>query len=228
MSRERFSPVEFALVVGVAFGYLILASLNALLSGRTVGEESAARSFGDTHMYALVLYEVIVTPALLAILHIGGWRMRDLKIAPSVSGTVLGLTIFAGMWLGHWIFTWLMQIVFPAMRSVYEVWGAYRPYEAPTLVAIVLVSVVNPLFEEVFVCGYVIEALRRRFGTTVAINVSVVIRAAYHLYQGVAFQPFHIAYGLVQAYVYVRYDRLWPLFVSHALLDFIPLMFYLI
>lgn len=227
MSRERFSPVEFALVIGVAFGYLAIASINALLSGRTVGQETVARSFSDTHIYALVLYEVIVTPVLLAILYVSGWRLRDLRVAPSVSGTVMGLTIFAGMWLGHWGFTWLMEIVFPGMRLIYELWTAYRPHEAPTLAAIVLFSVINPLFEEIFVCGYIIEALRRRFGTTVAVNVSVVIRAVYHLYQGIAFQPFHIAYGLVQSYVYVRYDRLWPLFVSHALLDFIPMVFYL-
>ena len=227
MSRERFSPVEFALVIGVAFGYLIVASIGTLLSGRTVGHETVARSFGDAHMYALVVYELIVTPVILAVLYIGGWRLRDLKISPSVSGTVLGLTIFSGMWLGEWAFSWLMQVVFPAMRSIHEVLAAYRPAEAPSLAAIVLVSLINPLFEEVFVCGYVIEALRRRFGTTAAINVSVVIRALYHLYQGIAYQPFHIAYGLVQGYVYVRYERLWPLLVSHALLDFIPMAFYL-
>jgi uncharacterized protein len=227
MSRERFSPVEFALVIGVAFGYSILGSINALLSGRTVGQETVARSFDDTHMYGVVLYELIVAPVLLTILYLGGWRLQDLKVAPSVSSTVLGLTIFSGMWLGEWGFSWLMQIVFPAMRSIYELLAAYRPAEAPTLTAIVLVSLINPLFEELFVCGYAIEALRRQFGTTVAINVSVVIRTTYHLYQGIAYQPFHIAYGLVQGYVYVRYDRLWPLFVSHALLDFIPMAFYL-
>jgi membrane protease YdiL (CAAX protease family) len=79
---------------------------------------------------------------------------------------------------------------------------------------------VNPVFEEVFVAGYVIEALRQRFGVTTAINVSVVIRASYHLYQGVPVFPFHAAYGLLQGYAYVRYGRLWPLIVSHALLDF--------
>jgi uncharacterized protein len=227
MPRERFSPVEFALVIGVAFGYSALNSINALLTGRTVGQAASAVDFGDTHMYAVVLYQLIVTPVILAILYYGGWRSADLKVAPSISGTVLGILIFAGMWLGDWAFTALMKIVSPAMQSVYDMWEAYRPSEAPTLLAILIVSLVNPVFEEIFVCGYVIEALRKRFGTTTAINVSVVIRASYHLYQGLAWQPFHIAYGLVHGYVYVRYDRLWPLFVSHALLDFIALAFYL-
>ena len=178
-------------------------------------------------MYGVVLYEAILVPVLLAILYVGGWRWRDFKVAPSAAGTVAGIAIFAGMWLGEWLFSSLMKLVFPAMQSIYDGWEAYRPSHPPTVFAVLILSVVNPVFEEVFVCAYVIEALRRRFGVTVAVNVSVVIRAAYHLYQGIAYQPFHLAYGLVQSYVYVRYGRLWPLFVSHALLDFVPLAFYI-
>jgi membrane protease YdiL (CAAX protease family) len=40
------------------------------------------------------------------------------------------------------------------------------------------------VFEELFVCGYVITALKERFGTTAAINVSAGIRVFYHFYQG--------------------------------------------
>jgi uncharacterized protein len=227
LTRSRFSPIEFAIVIGAAFGYFIFSSLGAPLSGRTVGESLAARDFGESHMYWLLGYELIVGPFVLGVLYIGGWRLRDLNLAPSVSATVLGATIFAGMWLGDWTFTIVMKTIFPTMQSVYDMAEAYRPSVPPGLLLVVLVSIVNPLFEEIFVCAYVIEALRGRFGTTTAVNASVVIRASYHLYQGIAYQPFHIAYGLVQAYVYARYGRLWPLLVSHALLDFIPLAFYL-
>ena len=214
-------------MIGLAFGHSMLSSIRDLASGRTVGEGGGAVTFGDSHMYGLVVFQLILFPVLFTVLYAGGWRLRDLHIRASVPGTIMGAVIFAGMWLGNWIFSALMEVVFPSLRSVNEMWEAYRPADAPTLVSITLVSLVNPVFEELFVCGYVIEALRRRFGTTTAVNVSVVIRAVYHLYQGIAVQPFHIAYGLVQAYVYVRYGRLWPLFVSHALLDFVALAFYL-
>lgn len=205
----------------------MLSSISDLLSSRTAGEGGGATAFGDSHMYGLVLFQLILTPALLTVLYVGGWRLRDLHIRPSIAGTIVGAVIFAGMWLGNWMFSALMELILPALRSVSEMWQDYRPADAPTLLSITLVSLVNPVFEEVFVCGYVIESLRRRFGTTSAVNTSVVIRAVYHLYQGIALQPFHIAYGLVQGYVYARYGRLWPLFVSHALLDFVALAYFL-
>jgi membrane protease YdiL (CAAX protease family) len=228
LARERFSPIEFAIVIGAAFGYSAVGSIDALLAGRTVGATLAARDFGETHLYWTITYELVVAPFILGVLYVGGWRLHDLRIGPSVAGTIMGIVIFAGMWLGFALFGLLMKTVLPALQSFYDMWGSYRPSAPPTLLGVLLLSIVNPVFEEVFVCGYVIEALRGRFGTTTAINVSVVIRASYHLYQGLGWQPYHIAYGLVQGYVYARYGRLWPLFVSHALLDFVPLAFYLV
>jgi hypothetical protein len=53
--------------------------------------------------------------------------------------------------------------------------------EWPTVVA---GSVINPVFEEVFVCAYVVTALKDRVGVTTAVNVSAGIRVFYHFYQG--------------------------------------------
>jgi membrane protease YdiL (CAAX protease family) len=102
--------------------------------------------------------------------------------------------------------------------------NAYKPSGPRDWIAIYLLSVVNPVFEEVFVCGYVIPVLSRRFGPTTAVNVSALIRGTYHLYQGIAMAPLHVSYGLSQAYVFVRFGKLWPLIVSHALLDFVALL----
>jgi uncharacterized protein len=226
--RERFSPIEFAIVIGAAFGYFIVSSIETVLAGHTLGDSVAGGEFGDAHLYWVVTYELIVAPFVLGVLYIGGWRLQDLKLGPSVPGTVIGVVIYGGMWLAYTLFAMLAEALLPAVQTAVQTWEAYQPSAPPGLLAILLLCIVNPVFEEVFVCGYVIEALRGRFGITTAVNVSVVIRAAYHLYQGLAWQPYHIAYGLVQAYVYARYGKLWPLIVSHALLDFVPLAYYLV
>ena len=92
---------------------------------------------------------------------------------------------------------------------------------APLLV--LLVSLLNPLFEEILACSYVIEALRSRLGLVAAINVSTALRVSYHVYQG----PFAFLWvamlGLLFAYAYVKWRTLWPVVVAHSIHDFVAL-----
>jgi len=225
--RDRFSPLEFAVVIGLAFGQFILGSLAALLSGGTLAETGSRQGLTDAHLHSVVLYELMAAPVIGALLYVSGWRLKDFPVGATAAGTVAGVVIFAGMWAADAVLVVVLQTLFPSMRPMLEGLAQYVPAAAPSLGAITLAVLVNPAFEEILVAGYVIEALRRRFGDTTAANVSVVIRAAYHLYQGIANLPFHVAYGLVQAYVYVRFGKLWPLIVSHALLDLVALAYYL-
>src|SRR5262249_838397 len=91
---------------------------------------------------------------------------------------------------------------------------------------VIAVSIVNPVFEEMFVCGYLITVLKERFGVTTAVNVSAGIRVFYHLYQGamavVGITPLALLFG----YWFARTGRLWPLIVAHALQDFIAFAYH--
>jgi len=217
-SKDRFSPFEFGLVICTAFGWYILTSVFSLIFSLTqTAVEPSGRAYGDSHLLGVVLYEALITPALLAILYARGWRVADLRLGASSGATVLGIVICLAAYLVDGVIDAALRAVFPFMPS--DTGGIARS-AGPAIVSVVLLSIVNPVFEELFVAGYVIEALRQRFGVTTAINVSVVIRASYHLYQGIPAFPFHAAYGLLQGYAFVRYGRLWPLIVSHALLDF--------
>jgi membrane protease YdiL (CAAX protease family) len=224
VAQDRFSPLEFIVVIGVAFGSSILYSVDDLIAGRTMLDATRA-TFGESDTYAVVLYELLAAPFLAAILYVGGWRWKDFPLGATLGATLLGAVSAAGVYLADWMLTEILKALFPALRSIFAAWDEYRPSDPASLGAIVLLSIVNPVFEEVIVCGYVITALRKRFGDTAAANVSVVIRASYHLYQGLAMLPFHLAYGLLQAYTYLRLGRLWPLIVSHAILDFVAMLY---
>ena len=198
----------------------------SLLYARSAGEPRTYETFGNTHLYGLLIFELLTVPAVVVILHMRGWRLKDFPCVISKPATILGMLAYGAAFAMGWIFSVaLWQLFFsgnPAMEG-----AAYSPAHPPSLVAVYLVSIVNPVFEEAIVCGYVLPALAARFGQTVAINVSVVIRGSYHLYQGIANLPFHLGYGLLQAYLYVRFRNLWPLIVNHALADFVPLAFFL-
>jgi membrane protease YdiL (CAAX protease family) len=216
--RDRFSPLEFALVIGVAFGYSIYLSVGDLLSGNVVGTAGAGDVFGDESMYRLVVWELLLAGPVAGILYLGGWRLRDFSLGISLKTSLIGASICVGYLVAHEVFTFVMMQI-PALLPLIDVSTSYAPAAPPSLMAIVLVSTVNPVFEEVFAGAYVIKTLHRRFGLTAAIWVSVAIRAAYHLYQGIPSLPTHVAYGLALGLVYARYGRLWPLILSHALLD---------
>lgn len=220
MSTARFSYVEFCLVITTAFGWAIIGSIYTFAVDKTVGQVGVPDAFTDKHLLGVLLQELLLAPIAVLILYVRGWRIADFHIRPSILATVLGTIIALIAVIGDWLITLGLQLAFPAIHSVLQIVDAFKPTVGPGLPTIVLVSLINPVFEEAFVCGYVIEALRERFGLTTAINVSVLIRASYHLYQGIGALPFHCAYGLLQGYAYVRFRRLWPLIVSHAILDF--------
>jgi membrane protease YdiL (CAAX protease family) len=94
------------------------------------------------------------------------------------------------------------------------------------LFIIVAISIINPIFEELIVVAYIITALSQRKGALFAVNVSVLIRFLYHLYQGPAAALSIIPLGLIFALVYLKWKNIWPLIIAHGIMDFIGLYFY--
>ena len=86
-----------------------------------------------------------------------------------------------------------------------------------------IASTVNGMFEEMFVAGYIITALREARGVWTAINVSTVVRLLYHLYQGPVGVVTIVPMGLLYGFVYARTRQLWPLIFAHVLIDIIGL-----
>lgn len=84
-------------------------------------------------------------------------------------------------------------------------------------------STVNGIFEELFVAGYIITALRESRGAWIAINVSTVVRLLYHLYQGPLAVLTIVPMGILYGYFYACTRQLWPLIFAHVLVDIIGL-----
>jgi CAAX protease family protein len=225
LQQQRYSRLEFALVIGVAFGLSILGSVMSLLYGATVSEDVTQQAYSTAWLYRVIHGELICAPFLAAILYAGGWRLRDFPYSITRAATLIGVLAFAMAWTAQMLSTTVLLEIFRSLRGQMDS-TSYHPAARASLIAVYLVSIVNPVYEEMVVCGYVIPALARRYGETTAINVSVLIRVSYHLYQGIVALPFHAAYGLMQAYMYVRFRNLWPLIVSHALLDFFALVYF--
>lgn len=83
------------------------------------------------------------------------------------------------------------------------------------------------LLEEVILNGYLIERFGDlRWSPWRALIVVAVLRGLYHLYQGPAMALGNVVMGLVFGWVYLRWRRVMPLVLAHALLDTVAFVGY--
>lgn len=92
---------------------------------------------------------------------------------------------------------------------------------------LILSAAQNAFVEEFVVVGYLVLRLRQLgWGTGSVIGASAVLRGSYHLYQGLGGFVGNMVMGVVFAYVYRRWGRLWPLVVAHTLMDLVAFVGY--
>jgi len=213
--RALSPTAEFAIVIVGAFGLFIFASFEQAFSPRPWVDLS------DAQIRSVLVYESVILVALSMFLHVRGWTPQRIGLEPHPRDFPAGLALAVAVhvaFLAAWLLTSsiFLQLTQPISSSTSV---------GPTLslVNVMTVSVVNPLFEEMFVCGYVVSALRDRPSLWTAINVSAAIRLLYHLYQGALGVLTIVPTGLIFAYWYARTGRLWPAILAHALLNFIAL-----
>jgi membrane protease YdiL (CAAX protease family) len=221
--RERILSLsgrtEVLLVLLVAFGFTVPHSLWALLSPESLA--SRTPPITNEALHRIVRYELVVMVILIPFLRVRGWTRERLGIQPTVKDSLWGVGILLGYYLAFFVLVTVLANVWPqAVLAASRVRLNGGPFDWPSITA---VSLVNPVFEEVFVCGYVITALRKRFGATAAINVSAGIRVFYHFYQGALGVLGIVPMALLFAYWFARTGRLWPVIVAHALQDFTAL-----
>jgi membrane protease YdiL (CAAX protease family) len=110
----------------------------------------------------------------------------------------------------------------PQLQKAGEAFGLSAGPIDPLVV--IAVSIVNPIFEEALLCGYMVTALKGRAHWGIAAGLSIGIRILCHVYQGIVGIIFIVPFGLIFTWWYWRYGRLWPLIVAHVLFDFIALL----
>jgi uncharacterized protein len=96
-----------------------------------------------------------------------------------------------------------------------------------TTPVLVLSAVQNAALEEVVVVGYLMTRLRQlAWRTPWIVATSALLRGTYHLYQGFGGFVGNALMGVVFSLVYVRWRRVLPLLVAHAILDMVAFIGY--
>ncbi len=209
---------EFTIVIAVAFGYAILISI---LRGAEVLPEKSASTAG---LLSLIIFELAIAAILLPFLWARGWSPQKIGLKPTFLDTAMGLALLAITTVVWFLILYLTWTVSPETVAHMRAMSSRLTGAHVAVPLVVSVSIVNAIFEEVFVAGYVITVLKTSRSVWFAINVSVAIRLSYHLYQGQMAALGVLPLGLIYTIWYVRTGRLWPLIVAHTLQDIAALL----
>jgi uncharacterized protein len=199
---------EFFLIISLCFPYFIATSLFALLLRLRTFELSSGRAIRG------IATELVILAVAGWILRVRGQRLSRLSRPFSWPALLGGLPLAAGyillLWTVHFIVVW----VYPAAAHLTTM--RMIPRAPVTLLGVLIL--VNSLFEEVTVTGYVVSVLSEQ-GAALSITASALLRFLYHLYQGPIASLAVLPLGLLFAGVYWRWKNLWPLVVAHTLVN---------
>jgi CAAX protease family protein len=204
--------VELSVIITVAFGPLILASLADVFAPHAPGK------FSDAHLASILIYEFAVATVLVTFLHLRGWTLAAVGLHGSASDLLVGFALAMAGYLSFALSYGLVASVWPQAAATMQ--SSMIGTQELSMPLVLAVSVINPIFEETFVSAYIIRALGDRPDPWTGINISVAIRLLYHLYQGAIAAIGIVPIGLLFAIWYARTGRLWPLIIAHALWDF--------
>jgi membrane protease YdiL (CAAX protease family) len=218
--KSLSSRSEFAIVVLGAFGPFIVSSL--LIAAHPGGSPPIS----NAHLLSLLIHEPIILIALCCFLHVRGWTVQRVGLAfgsglrDGLAGLLLAIAAYAA-YLAAWIIA-----AEAAPEFVRHAGNSQLVTPNLYLGIVIAASLVNPVFEELFVSGYIISALKTSTSAWTAVNVSVAVRLLYHLYQGSFGVLSVVPIGLIFAWWYARTGRLWAVIVAHAMFDFFSLVAY--
>ncbi|MBC3875547.1 CPBP family intramembrane glutamic endopeptidase [Undibacterium flavidum] len=212
-SKTTPSFAEASILVAIAFGYFIIASIDAVASNFPT-----SGSFSDSSLTNLMLIELILGGLAFLFLHFCGYSIRELLPKPSLKGCVHGMLLCAVTLLA-WSF---IEPVFSYRSLEPEPIAIIASNARPSLMYLTALSVLNGLYEEFFLLGYLVRGFAAA-GASIAIGLSVFIRLLYHLYQGPIGAISVVVVGVIFSLYYWRVRSLWPVAFAHILIDVIAL-----
>lgn len=210
---KRLSPrAELMIVMLICFGPFAARSIIELV------ERKSVIVFDDQRALFILGMELVAGALAIFILRAREWTAASLGLRISMPQTIAGMFLLIGANLAIAGFYELVQLATgtdPGAATEVKVQLTW-----PVLIALTLI---NPLYDEVFAVAYVVRASEAG-GAAFAVTLSAVIRFICHLEQGPITAVTILPLGLIFAIVYWRWRLVWPLVIAHGVMDFLGLM----
>ena len=211
---RKLPPVaEFCLVIFLFAGVTIVSRTRMLFKGFGQPPNPAPIHILNSGLIWQALFELLMLGVVLWIGRIRGWSLKTFGLRPSWKWTAAGVVLFFTVGLTARFIGAIIKLLAPALLpSVLQT----HVVSELSLPFIVLISAINPVFEESLWGGYFVHSLKR-YGKWTAVLASAFLRTFCHAHLGIRALVSILPMGVIYGLVYWRWRQLWPLVVAHSL-----------
>jgi membrane protease YdiL (CAAX protease family) len=96
-----------------------------------------------------------------------------------------------------------------------------------SLISLVLYATINPIFEEFILVGYIVTAIREKYGLLISLILSVGFRLSFHIYQGPIILLSSLPMGIIFTIYFWHKRSIVPLIIAHGLMDFLSFLVFM-
>jgi membrane protease YdiL (CAAX protease family) len=218
MVRER-KTIYLELLVTV--GLLVIPSLlKAVYAFLHPGESSNFAGSASWGFASLAVFEILLLLLVWHILRLNGETFGVLTEPFQGKDVLRGIGLSIWCTVSYYGFAILLMKLAGGISDAEKSRRSLDIFYSQFSVFYLLGVIVNPFGEEVLVRGFLQTRLRQAgHGALVAVAVSTVLQTSYHLYQGLIPCLALLPGFLVFAAYYQAHRRLWPVLISHLILD---------
>lgn len=210
--HSRWSnAIELIIVLFLSLGLFMYASTTTFIE--TLQGRRQAQTYNNFDFLFIIVFEIIVLCLITIILNFRGWKLSDFNLSFS-----------ARMWWDALLIIILRVILGFTFVGILSLFPFFKMDEISNtdislqmnLVISFLVLIVNSIYEEVILIGYLFKRLEN-VNTYIVIFISFLCRLSFHTYQGWGQIPMVFSMALVFGVYYFNYKKLGPLIIAHAI-----------
>ena len=211
--RNLSASAEFCILVFICFWWGIIGSARQFVAHLT--HTARPEQITNSLVLEIVIMQLMALALAFWVGRIRGWSLTNFGLRVSWKSTAAGGLLFIVTVVAIISCIVLTNIIVPGLRGSTE---AGVKVSGLTLPFLILMALVNPIYEEMLGTGYYIYALQR-FGMFPAVLASAFFRTFLHAYKGIDAIVIVLPMGLIFGFCYWRWRQLWPLVFAHILVD---------